>query len=111
MRSRICEEQRALPAYEKPPAWRVDVYFLCTLLLPEFAVEGAVLDRFGDVGKVNFVTTVEVGDRAGDTQDFVVCPKKPHGHGFITTKNRYKIIVCRVALFAPPLRVDPQNSP
>jgi hypothetical protein len=22
-----CEEQRALPACEKPPAWRVDVYY------------------------------------------------------------------------------------
>ena len=27
MRLRIREEHRAMPAYEKPPAWRVDVYF------------------------------------------------------------------------------------
>ena len=26
MRLRIREEHRAMPAYEKPPAWRVDVY-------------------------------------------------------------------------------------
>ena len=28
MRLRIREEHRAMPAYEKPPAWRVDVYLL-----------------------------------------------------------------------------------
>ena len=27
MRLRIREEHRAMPAYEKPPAWRVDVYY------------------------------------------------------------------------------------
>ena len=29
MRLRIREERRAMPAYEKPPAWRVDVYCFC----------------------------------------------------------------------------------
>ena len=28
MRLRIREEHRAMPAYEKPPAWRVDVYLI-----------------------------------------------------------------------------------
>ena len=28
MRLRICEEQRAMPANEKPPARRVDAYFI-----------------------------------------------------------------------------------
>jgi len=32
MRLRIREEHRAMPAYEKPPAWRVDVYFLLKFL-------------------------------------------------------------------------------
>ncbi|MBR0143940.1 MAG: hypothetical protein IJM21_07165, partial [Clostridia bacterium] len=27
-RLRVSEEQRAMPAYEKPPAWRADDYFV-----------------------------------------------------------------------------------
>ncbi len=33
MRLRIREEHRAMPAYEKPPAWRVDVYLNRNVLL------------------------------------------------------------------------------
>ena len=33
MRLRIREEHRAMPAYEKPPAWRVDVYSFNALFL------------------------------------------------------------------------------
>ena len=47
MRLRIREEHRAMPAYEKPPAWRVDVYLFLLLF-------------FGFMSYNRFVNTVEV---------------------------------------------------
>ena len=38
------------------------------------AVEGAVLDGFGDVGGEDVGVVFEVGDGSGDFQDPVVCP-------------------------------------
>jgi hypothetical protein len=39
---------------------------------PELAVEGAVLDGFGDMGDLNIVYAAEIGDGSGDFEQAVV---------------------------------------
>ena len=62
MRLRIREEHRAMPAYEKPPAWRVDVYYcrnkakvsqiLSSLNLPSGNLgRGTILERIIFLGE------------------------------------------------------------
>ena len=41
---------------------------------PKLPVEHAVVDRFADVLRQDVGSAVEVGDRAGDAEDFVVGP-------------------------------------
>ena len=44
----------------------------CSELLPQVAVEDTVVNRFVQMMELDVVGGFEVGDRAGQTQDFVV---------------------------------------
>lgn len=44
----------------------------CVLSTPKLPVEHAVVDRFADMFDVDHVGAIDVGDGAGDAEDFVV---------------------------------------
>jgi len=71
------EKGEALSNWEtrSPSASRRDA----ATLAPELPVQHAVVDRFADVFGLDFRAAIQVGNRSGDAQDFVMrAGGKPH---------------------------------
>ena len=57
--SRALQEQRAMPAYEKPPAWRVDVYsFLIFVRFQLSSYKVNAIDLFTTAQVISIVLSV-----------------------------------------------------